>query len=323
MHRTPLIGATMALALLIPGAPAVRAHHSTADVVFEWNQILQDTVPVPQNPLTPRFFAMTHIAMFDADQRHRARIRAVSRPACATSAMRRPTPRPPRPPTTSWSPSTRRRLRSMLPRWRGSSAIDPSTLAQRGAEIGAQVAEGNPGVAPERRMGSLAIPTLCRAAGARALAADTARQRRPVLHAPAECRAAGPGQPDPVPAAASADAAEPALRHRSERGHPDRPIEQRDAHARADGDRPAVGRHRRQRHRHRDQLHVGLERHRPRRGARAPAVAGRNRAGVRARERLGARRAADLADQQVRVRSVASGDRDSAGRSRSAERHRT
>ena len=39
---------------------------SSANVVFEWNQILQDTVPVPHNPLTPRFFAMTHIAMFDA-----------------------------------------------------------------------------------------------------------------------------------------------------------------------------------------------------------------------------------------------------------------
>ena len=66
MHRTPLIGATLALALLIPGTPAVRAHHSTADVVFEWNQILQDTVPSPQNVLTPRFFSLTHIAMFDA-----------------------------------------------------------------------------------------------------------------------------------------------------------------------------------------------------------------------------------------------------------------
>ncbi len=43
-----------------------RATASRADVVFEWNQILQDTVPSPQNPLTPRFFAMTHIAMFDA-----------------------------------------------------------------------------------------------------------------------------------------------------------------------------------------------------------------------------------------------------------------
>ena len=27
MHRTPLIGATLALALLMPGTPAVRAHH--------------------------------------------------------------------------------------------------------------------------------------------------------------------------------------------------------------------------------------------------------------------------------------------------------
>lgn len=29
MHRTPLIGATLALPLLMPGTPAVRAHHST------------------------------------------------------------------------------------------------------------------------------------------------------------------------------------------------------------------------------------------------------------------------------------------------------
>src|SRR5215207_4178156 len=66
MHRTPLIGATLALALLMPGTPAVRAHGSDADVIFEWNQILQDTVPAPQNVLTPRFFSLTHIAMFDA-----------------------------------------------------------------------------------------------------------------------------------------------------------------------------------------------------------------------------------------------------------------
>ena len=46
MHRPRLIGATLALALLIPGTPTVRAQDSTADVVFEWNQTLQDTVPV-------------------------------------------------------------------------------------------------------------------------------------------------------------------------------------------------------------------------------------------------------------------------------------
>ena len=66
MSQNPLIGATLLLALLAPAGRDVRATGSTADIVFEWNQILQDTVPVPQDPLTPRFFAMTHIAMFDA-----------------------------------------------------------------------------------------------------------------------------------------------------------------------------------------------------------------------------------------------------------------
>jgi hypothetical protein len=66
MYRTPLIGATLTLALLAPAASPVRASGSTSEIVIEWNQILQDTLPRPHGPLTPRFFAMTHIAMFDA-----------------------------------------------------------------------------------------------------------------------------------------------------------------------------------------------------------------------------------------------------------------
>jgi hypothetical protein len=66
MKRATLLGATVALTLLAPAGREVRAHGSTADIVIEWNQIIQDTVPVPHNPLTPRFFSMTHIAMFDA-----------------------------------------------------------------------------------------------------------------------------------------------------------------------------------------------------------------------------------------------------------------
>jgi hypothetical protein len=58
--------ATLLLTLLAPAGRELRATGSTADIVFEWNQILQETVPGPQGPLTPRFFAMTHIAMFDA-----------------------------------------------------------------------------------------------------------------------------------------------------------------------------------------------------------------------------------------------------------------
>ena len=66
MHRTALFGAALALTMLMPGTPAVRANHTTPDVIFEWNQLLQDTLPIPHNVLTPRFFALTHIAMFDA-----------------------------------------------------------------------------------------------------------------------------------------------------------------------------------------------------------------------------------------------------------------
>jgi hypothetical protein len=66
MKRTALIGAALALTLVSPGGLPVHAHSPNADIVFEWNQILQDTVPAPQNVLTPRFFALTHIAMFDA-----------------------------------------------------------------------------------------------------------------------------------------------------------------------------------------------------------------------------------------------------------------
>lgn len=66
MHRTTLTGLTLALALLMPAGRPARAHSPAADIVYEWNQILQDTIPIPHNVLTPRFFAMTHIAMFDA-----------------------------------------------------------------------------------------------------------------------------------------------------------------------------------------------------------------------------------------------------------------
>src|SRR5262245_9278634 len=66
MHRTTLTGITLSLALLMPAGGPARAQGPDVDIVFEWNQILQDTVPAPHNVLTPRFFAMTHIAMFDA-----------------------------------------------------------------------------------------------------------------------------------------------------------------------------------------------------------------------------------------------------------------
>ena len=42
------------------------AKASSAAVVLKWNRLLQDTLVPPGNPLTPRTYAMMHIAMFDA-----------------------------------------------------------------------------------------------------------------------------------------------------------------------------------------------------------------------------------------------------------------
>jgi hypothetical protein len=66
MLSPPLIGAAVALTLMTTAGSSVRAGGADARVVLEWNEILRDTVPTPQNVLTPRFFAMAHIAMFDA-----------------------------------------------------------------------------------------------------------------------------------------------------------------------------------------------------------------------------------------------------------------
>jgi hypothetical protein len=66
MQKTTRLGATLALAMLTAAGHGVAANGSRADVVLEWNQLLQQTLPPPGNPLTPRSYAMMHIAMFDA-----------------------------------------------------------------------------------------------------------------------------------------------------------------------------------------------------------------------------------------------------------------
>jgi hypothetical protein len=65
MNRTGLFAATLSVALLAPAGQTPRATGSSATVVFEWNQILQDSFPT-QGVGTVRPFSMTHIAMFDA-----------------------------------------------------------------------------------------------------------------------------------------------------------------------------------------------------------------------------------------------------------------
>jgi hypothetical protein len=66
MLKTMTLGATLAVVLTTAAAGDIGATHSSADVVLEWNQLLQSTLPPPGNPQTPRTYAMMHIAMFDA-----------------------------------------------------------------------------------------------------------------------------------------------------------------------------------------------------------------------------------------------------------------
>jgi len=140
MHRTQLIGAALVVALLAPAAGDLHARNSAADIIFEWNQIVQDTVPVPHNPLTPRFFAMTHIAMFDAInaierefQPYRVQLRGANggSPEAAAAQAAHDV-------LVVINPTAAATYDAALERQLGKN---PSGFARRGAAIGARVAK--------------------------------------------------------------------------------------------------------------------------------------------------------------------------------------
>ena len=56
-------GVAAALAWL---TPAAQANHEDPEVVIEWNQLLQDGIAPTLGVLQPRYYAMMHVAMFDA-----------------------------------------------------------------------------------------------------------------------------------------------------------------------------------------------------------------------------------------------------------------
>ena len=66
MTRHRLLGAALILAMTAPAGRAAQATTSPGAVVYEWNQILQSTIPGAGGVAAPRFYALTHIAMFDA-----------------------------------------------------------------------------------------------------------------------------------------------------------------------------------------------------------------------------------------------------------------
>ena len=61
-----ILGITLLFAMVAATGFEAGAKHSSPAVVLEWNRVLQSTLAQPGNPLTPRFYAMMHIAMFDA-----------------------------------------------------------------------------------------------------------------------------------------------------------------------------------------------------------------------------------------------------------------
>lgn len=65
MAKTLLVP-TLVFAVTVAAGLDTAATHSPAAVALKWNQLVQSTLPQPGNPLTPRVYAMTHIAMFDA-----------------------------------------------------------------------------------------------------------------------------------------------------------------------------------------------------------------------------------------------------------------
>ena len=173
MHRTQLIGAT--LAARPAGAGRARGPRHGVDRRHRV-RVEPDSAGHrsrrPRGSLTPRFFAMTHIAMFDAINAHRARVR--------------------------------RPIASALRHWGGGSpeaaaaqaahdvlvVINPAATATYDAALARQLGDeavglrpprrgrrrpcrqGDAGVAAERRLGGLAVSSripsrCCRGAGSR------------------------------------------------------------------------------------------------------------------------------------------------------------
>lgn len=66
MKHEHLLSVALLTAGLTAAVPHAVASHDRADVVIEWNQMLQTNIPSTAGLLVPRYYAMMHVAMFDA-----------------------------------------------------------------------------------------------------------------------------------------------------------------------------------------------------------------------------------------------------------------
>ena len=192
----------------------VRAKHSSPAVVLQWNEVLQDTLAAPGNPLTPRFYAMMHIAMFDA-------INAIEREF---------EPYRVRLSTEGGSPDAAAAQaahdvlvvlnRSAAATYDATLAANlgdrPSRFVRRGAEVGARVAKEILAWRENDGWVGLAVSALLRATPPGTVAANPPGERRRHLHASPARAADGSVLGDAVSADASAVAHERAVRCRPE-----------------------------------------------------------------------------------------------------------
>ena len=77
MSNARLLGSLLAVALFAP-AGQIHAQRSHADVVFEWNQVLQEQIATAPALLTPALLLDDAHRDVRRDQRDRARLQPVS-----------------------------------------------------------------------------------------------------------------------------------------------------------------------------------------------------------------------------------------------------
>src|SRR6188768_607707 len=270
-HR---FAAWMVAALCLFTVPAQATHPGTGDpgaeVIVEWNQLLQANIPATASLLTPRYFAMLHIAMFDA-------VNAIERQYTPYHARLATYPGASAEAAAGGQGYLRRRTA-------GPARAHPAVAGGRGGGRRTPGRERHHRLARHRRE-LRAEPGLRVAHASRPVAADFVAARA-VRELP-RVRAIRLDHPNPIPARSAADLDQRALHRGLGRSPVVRVRHQQRAYRRGDTDRAAVRQCRQQHHPFHD-----VEPGRARRGAGSPRVAGRHRATVRADECLDARRVA-------------------------------
>ena len=122
MSRAHLIGAALVLAMAGAGRAAGPCHRIVRQRRVRMEPDPAGHRPRPAQPAHAPLLRDDPHRDVRRDQRDRAGVRALSRPRALAGLRLARRPRPPRPPTTSWSPSTRRPRRSTTRRSPVSSA---------------------------------------------------------------------------------------------------------------------------------------------------------------------------------------------------------